>query len=44
MSKENTYQKLVAQAKNLMAKGNVTAYIRELVKAEEASRTMRGAI
>jgi len=44
MSKEKSYHKLVAQAKNFMTKGNVTAYIRELVKAEEAARNMRGAI
>jgi hypothetical protein len=43
MSQEINYQKIIAQAKALMAKGNVTAYIRELVKAEQA-RNMQGVI
>jgi len=43
MSQEKSYKKIVAQAKALMAKGNVTAYIKELVKAEQA-RSMQGAI
>ncbi|HKK38317.1 MAG TPA: hypothetical protein VJ949_02745 [Cryomorphaceae bacterium] len=43
MSQEISYRKIVAQAKSLMTKGNVSAYIKELVKAEQA-RVMRGAI
>jgi hypothetical protein len=43
MSQETSYKKIVAQAKALMAKGNVTAYIRELVKAEQV-RSMQGAV
>lgn len=43
MSQEKSYKKIVSQAKALMAKGNVTAYIKELVKAEQA-RNMQGAI
>ncbi|MEM9053442.1 MAG: hypothetical protein AAGC47_15415 [Bacteroidota bacterium] len=43
MSKENSYQTILAQAKKFMSKGNVTAYIKELVKAEQL-RSMQGAV
>lgn len=43
MSQEISYRKIAAQAKSLMQKGNVSAYIKELVKAEQA-RSMQGAV
>ena len=43
MSQEKSYKKIVAKAKALMAKGNLNAYIQELVKAEHV-RSMQGAI
>ncbi|MFT5595525.1 MAG: hypothetical protein ACI9O2_001180 [Flammeovirgaceae bacterium] len=43
MSQEKSYRKIVAKAKALMAKGNLNAYIQELVKAEHV-RSMQGAI
>lgn len=43
MSQEKSYRKIVAQAKALMTKGNVTAYIQELVRAEQA-RSVRSVI
>jgi hypothetical protein len=43
MSQEKSYKKMVAQAKALMAKGNLNAYIQELVKAEHV-RSMQRAI
>jgi hypothetical protein len=43
MSQEKSYKKIVDKAKVLMAKGNVSAYIQKLVKAEHV-RSMQGAI
>ncbi|HKL40042.1 MAG TPA: hypothetical protein VJ894_05145 [Cryomorphaceae bacterium] len=41
MSQEKSYRKIVAQAKALMTTGNVTAYIKELVKAQQAKTVQR---
>ena len=43
MSKENSYPTILARAKKLMSKGQVTDYIRELLKVEQL-RSTQGAI